>query len=107
VDSYGPGHISVDLSSAPAEGSVLVLSENNYPGWKATGGNGDLAVSRVNFNLIGVGLTPATRHIDLAFVDPIYSAGKITTLASLLVAVIALVAGVFMDRRRTIGPAAA
>ena len=105
VTTYAPGSISIDLSAPAADGAVLVVSENYYPGWTATAGSTRLTTSRVNYNLIGVGLTAGTRHVDLTFVDPAYARGKSVTIAALLVAVGLIVGGIFVDRRRAGAPA--
>jgi hypothetical protein len=101
VASYEAGKISIDLSGPAADGSVLVLSENFYPGWTATDGGKALPVSRANYNLIGVGLATGTRHVDLAFSDPFYAKGKVVSLAALTVSILALIAGLVADRRRS------
>src|SRR5205814_1906649 len=79
VTGYSPGHIVVDLSGPAPEGSVLVVSENFFPGWKATNGSVPLTTSRVNYNLIGVALRPGTKHVELSFADTAYGRGKFMT----------------------------
>jgi hypothetical protein len=106
VKSYAPGRLSIELTGAPTDGAVLVLSENFYPGWQASSGGAALPLSRVNYNLIGVGLTPATRQVEVTFSDPSYARGKLITLVALLVAAVLLIVGVVSDRRRPLVPAA-
>jgi hypothetical protein len=100
VKSYEPGKVSIDLASAALAGSVLVLSENFYPGWSATSGSTSLPVSRVNYNLIGVALQPGTQHVELSFADPGYGRGKAITFAAVTVAAVLLIVGLVADRRR-------
>jgi hypothetical protein len=101
VSSYEAGKISIDLVAPATAGSVLVLSENYYPGWRATSGSSPLRVSRVNYNLIGVELPAGAQHIEASFYDSMYGSGKMVTLIALSVAAILLVAGVVADRRRS------
>jgi hypothetical protein len=98
VKSYEAGSFSIDLVSPAAPGSVLVVSENYYPGWTARSGSSSLRVSRVNYNLLGVALPAGTQHVDGSFYDPKYGTGRTVTLAALLAAVLLLVAGVVVDR---------
>ncbi len=99
VTGYSPGHIVVDLSGPAPDGSVLVVSENFFPGWKATNGSAPLTTSRVNYNLIGVALTPGTKHVELSFEDPAYAPGRRVTWIALVLATLACAGGLFMDRR--------
>lgn len=57
--SYEPNRIAIDTSCPTA--SVLVLSENHYPGWRAYLDNRGVETMRVNYNLRGVVL-PAGSH---------------------------------------------
>ena len=53
-----------------------------------------------NYNLIGVALAPGTQRIELEFADPGYARGRVITLVSVGLAVLVLMLGVVMDRRR-------
>jgi hypothetical protein len=101
VRSYEAGKVSIDLVTPAAAGSLLVLSENYYPGWTATSGSSPLRVSRVNYNLIGVELPAGAQHIDASFYDSNYGIGRTVTLTALSVAALLMVAGVVADRRRS------
>jgi uncharacterized membrane protein YfhO len=57
-------------------------------------------VARANFNLIGVALPEGARTIQLRFTDAAYQKGKVLTLAALAVALLVLVLGIVIDRRR-------
>ena len=107
VAKYAAGRISIDLSSPAATGSVLVVSENYFPGWNANSGTTALATSRANYNLIGVSLPKGTQHVDLSFTDSAYLRGKLMTLMALLIAVGGLIAGLVIERRRPVAPATA
>jgi hypothetical protein len=100
VTSYEAGKVSIDLVAPATAGSLLVLSENYYPGWTAKSGSSPLRVSRVNYNLIGVELPAGAQHIETSFYDPNYGTGKTVTLIALFVAAVLLVVGVVADRRR-------
>jgi hypothetical protein len=100
VTSYAPGAINVELSTPVAtSGSVLVVSENFYPGWRAEIGGQTVDAVRANYNLIGVPLPQGARTIALVFRDAAYALGKTVTLFALAVTVIAIVLGVLRDRR--------
>ncbi|HET7056533.1 MAG TPA: hypothetical protein VFI12_08725, partial [Thermomicrobiales bacterium] len=106
--SYSPGKIAVELSAPATDGSILVLSENWYPGWSARGGSASLPTARANYNLIGVSLPAGAKSIELAFADASYARGKVVTFVALFVAGVLLIAGVVIDRRRRVAePAAA
>jgi hypothetical protein len=106
VASYKPGGISIDLSAPAPDGAVLVVSENYFPGWQARSGGSTLPTSRANYNLIGVGLSKGTQHVDLTFADPAYGPGKLLTFIALFIAIAAVAAGVVLDRRLAPTPAA-
>jgi hypothetical protein len=101
VTSYQPGRVSIELAAPAAAGNILVLSENFYPGWSATSGSTPLPVSRVNYNLIGVALSPGTQRVELRFADAAYARGKPVTYVALAVAALLLIAGIVADRRRS------
>ena len=100
VKSYEPGHVSIDLAAPAMAGSVLVLSENFYPGWSATAGSTPLRLGRVNYNLIGIALPAGAQHVEVSFADPGYGLGKTITLAAVVVATVMLIVGLVADRRR-------
>ena len=101
VRAYEAGNVSIVLAAPAATGSVLVLSENYYPGWTAMSGAAPLRVSRVNYNLIGIELPAGAQHVEAWFFDPTYGIGRTITLAALCVAVVLLVAGAAAGRRQS------
>jgi hypothetical protein len=105
VKSYEPGRVSIDLSAPAVAGSVLVLSENYYPGWSATASSAALTLTRVNYNLIGISLPAGVQHVEVSFADPGYATGKTISLAAVVVATVLLIVGLVADRRR-VEPAA-
>lgn len=108
VTSFAPGAIDVTLSQPATAGQALVVSENYYPGWKATVDGKTAPTALMNYNLIGVPLPDGAKSIQLRFTDAAYEKGKGVTLVALLLAVAGLVAGLVIDRRRpltTVAPA--
>ncbi|GAC1649796.1 MAG: YfhO family protein [Gemmatimonadaceae bacterium] len=96
---YDPGRITIDLDRPAPEGSALVVSENFYPGWKATADGRPVAVGRADYTLLGVPLPPGARSVDLHFESVAYARGKAITLAACLLAILALALGAAADRR--------
>jgi uncharacterized membrane protein YfhO len=56
---------------------------------------------RANYNLIGVPLPAGAKTVQLRFRDAAYEKGKVLTLVALAAAVIVLVGGIALARRRT------
>ena len=100
VTTYEPGRISIELSEPAPSGSALVVSENFYPGWRASIDGRASAAHRVNYTLIGVPLEAGARSIELRFESDSYRTGRTITLVALLVVAVAIAAGVLVDRRR-------
>lgn len=100
---YESGAINVELT-APVQsaGSMLVVSENFYPGWRANVDGNDVGVVRANYNLMGVPLPAGARKVELRFVDPNYGTGKLVTLAAVLISIALVVVGVVLERRRPV-----
>jgi hypothetical protein len=99
VTRFDPGAIDVQLDGVAPEGAALVVSENFYPGWRATADGRDAQIARANYNLIGVALPTGARQIQLRFSDPAYPTGRAITLVAILIAVAAIVAGIILQRR--------
>lgn len=100
TSNYSPGHATVALGEPSPKGAALVVSENYYPGWRATVDGLPQPTFRADFNLIGVQLPAGSRKIELTFQDPAVGMGKAVTILALLLAAAALAAGVVIDRRR-------
>lgn len=101
TSAYRPGHATIALSAPAPAGASLVVSENYFPGWAASVDGRSTPVYRADFNLIGVPLQAGARSVELTFRDAAVSTGKAVTLIALLLAVVALAAGLVADRRRT------
>jgi hypothetical protein len=100
VPSYKPGAIEVALDQPSVAGQALVVSENYYPGWRATADGKSAPVVRANYNLLGIALPAGTRRVQLRFVDAAYQRGKVITLIAIVAALLLLVGGVVLERRR-------
>ena len=99
TSGYAPGHARIALSAPAPAGSALVVSENFYPGWRATVDGRDVSLYRADYNLIGVPLPAGSRTVELTFRDPALAVGRSITLVAVLLALGALAVGVFADRK--------
>ena len=79
-------------------GSALVVSENYYPGWRATSGGAELPVYRANYTLMGIPLTAGATEIDLRFESAPYETGKAITLFATALALVLAGFGVVRER---------
>jgi hypothetical protein len=96
VDSYAPGHIAITLSDPAPKGSALVVSENFYPGWHATVDGKPATAERADLTLIGIALPEGARKVELNFSSDTYKEGKSITLAAIAIAILAVLAGLFV-----------
>lgn len=94
VESYGPGRAVVQLDAPAPAGSALVVSENYYPGWRATVDGQAVQPVRANLSLMAVPLTAGARQVELAFDSAPYRTGRTVTLIAAAAALLACVAGV-------------
>ncbi|MBA2688182.1 MAG: hypothetical protein H0U64_08790 [Gemmatimonadaceae bacterium] len=100
--SYAPGRIKLKLDTPAPEGSALVVSENYFPGWRATSGGRNLNVGRADFVVIGVELPAGATEVELSFHSAAYDKGKMITLIALGASILLVAAGVFVQRRSAI-----
>lgn len=100
VDSYAPGHIALTLSDPAPKGSALVVSENYYPGWHATVDGKPATAERADLTLIGIALPEGAKKVELNFSSDTYKEGKSVTVAAILIALLATVAGIFVPEQR-------
>ncbi|MDB4881688.1 MAG: putative rane protein, partial [Gemmatimonadetes bacterium] len=99
TESYGPGRASLALSGPAPAGSALVVSENYFPGWKASANGRPVPVFRADFNLIGIALPAGTTHVDLVFHDRGVDTGGLITVLAFMLAALAVVAGILQERK--------
>ncbi|HEU4643902.1 MAG TPA: hypothetical protein VFS44_15740 [Gemmatimonadaceae bacterium] len=100
VGRYDPGHIELELSQPAARGSALVMSENYYPGWRATVDGKPATVGRTDLVLIGVPLPEGARRVSLDFSSAPYERGKLVSILALLASLAMIGGGIAMDRKR-------
>ena len=99
VSHYEPGKVRIDLSAPAPDGTSLVVSENYYPGWKATIDSRPAPIGRADYTFIGVELPAGARTIQLEFTSPTYERGKVITWIAILGGFLVLAAGIWRDRR--------
>ena len=97
---WQPGRITLKLDKPAPANATLVVSENFYPGWKASVDGKAAKVDRADYVLIGVELPAGATNVDLTFVNAPYEKGKMLTLASLALATLALIGGALIESRR-------
>jgi len=100
VSHYEAGRVMIDLNAPAPQGSSLMVSENYYPGWKATVDGKTARIGRADYSLIGVELPQGARSVELIFTSPAYERGKVITWVAIAVGVLMLGAGIWRDRRR-------
>jgi hypothetical protein len=100
VTTYEPGRIDLRLEGPVPDGAGLVVSENYYPGWRATVDGRETTVSRVDFTLIGLQLPGDARSVSLRFENARDEQGKTVTLLAVALSVLAAAAGLLVSRRR-------
>jgi hypothetical protein len=65
ITTYEPSQINLQTHSGGT--SILVLSENDYPGWRAYIDGQSVDVLRVNYGLRGVLVPPGEHHVSFAY----------------------------------------
>lgn len=82
VTRYEPNRIELRTTSdAP---SILVLSENHYPGWRAEVDGRGVETLRVNYNQRGVALAPGAHEVSFAYRPKSVLLGLLISLATAL-----------------------
>ncbi|MDB4871107.1 MAG: Protein of unknown function, rane YfhO [Gemmatimonadales bacterium] len=99
VSHYEPGKVLIDLSAPAPAGASLVVSENYYPGWKATVDGKAAPIGRADFTFIGVELPAGARSVRLDFTSPSYERGKVITWIAILFGFLMLGTGLWRERR--------
>jgi hypothetical protein len=102
TSSYGPGRASLVLSAPASAGSALVVSENYFPGWRASVDGRPVPVYRADFNLLGLALPTGATRVELTFHDPGVDTGSMITVTALILAALAVGAGIFQERKRRV-----
>jgi hypothetical protein len=99
VSHYEPGNVRIDLSAPAPDGASLVVSENYYPGWRATVDGKATPIGRVDYTFIGIELPAGARSVQLDFTSPTYERGKVITWIAILIGFLMLGSGTWRDRR--------
>jgi hypothetical protein len=99
VSHYEPGNVRIDLSAPAPDGASLVVSENYYPGWRATVDGKAAPIGRVDYTFIGIELPAGARSVQLDFTSPTYEKGKMITWIAIILGFLMLAAGSWRDRR--------
>jgi len=97
--SYGPERIVVD-ASAPRH-SLVVLTDDFYPGWQATVDGRAQPVQRVDLLLRGVSVGPGQHTVVLRYVPASWRIGWIVSLVAVLALVAVLLSAIRLRRRGT------
>ena len=97
--SWEPGRMSLRIQPAAAEGAYLLISENWYKDWKATVDGEPAPVVRGDVSLLTVPVPAGAEVVELWFESKAYRLGKVITLVSLLLVVLAMV-GPTLTRRQ-------
>ncbi|MBI4419588.1 MAG: YfhO family protein, partial [Gemmatimonadetes bacterium] len=79
VKTWAPGHMTIELSPAPAVEGYLVVSENFYPDWQAAADGRSVPVVRGNLSLITVVLPAGAQTVELTFSSGDYRLGRSIT----------------------------
>jgi hypothetical protein len=101
VTAHAPGSYDITLDQPAVAGQALVVSDNYFPGWRATADGKQATVMRTNFNLVGVALPAGTRSVQLRFDDPAYQKGKLITILAVIAAFLLWGLGTVVDRRQS------
>jgi hypothetical protein len=96
---YEPGRMTLALESPAPAGSALLVSENYYPGWKATVDGQPVKLGRADYTLIGIELPAGARTVELWFDSAPYHTGKTITLIALCISILWWLSGAVLERR--------
>jgi Bacterial membrane protein YfhO len=91
LESYEPEHVVVDAESRGQ--GLLVLSDLNYPGWKATVDGQEVDIERVNYLMRGVPLENGEHRVEFDYEPLSWRIGWILSLIGLAVMAVLLVSG--------------
>jgi hypothetical protein len=94
IESYDAERVVVHADSS--EPTILLLTDSNYPGWKATVDGHPATILKANYLFRGVLLPAGSHRVEFQYSPVSYAVGYGISLLSALVAA----AWVFRDRRR-------
>ena len=84
------------------ERGLLVLGDNDFPGWKAKVDGREVPIERVNYLFRGVEIGAGSHRVEFSYEPLSWRIGWITSLLSLAALATAVLLAV-MRRRRTTG----
>jgi len=79
--------------------SMLVLSDNYYPGWRATVDGQPAEILKANCTMRALRLAPGTHVVSFEFAPATLTAAVYVSLISLFVVALALIAAAFRERQ--------
>jgi hypothetical protein len=82
IRSYAPER--VEVATDAARPALLVLTDNWYPGWKASVDGKDVPVHRVDYLIRGVRVPAGAHRVEFRYQPASWRAGWILSLAALL-----------------------
>ena len=94
---YEPERVVIRARSSGR--GLLVLSDNDYPGWKATVDGRSAPIERVDYLFRGVALGPGTHTVEFHYEPLSWRIGWITSLVAVAGLAIAVVVGARRRRR--------
>jgi hypothetical protein len=98
VSAWAPGSMTIELDGRDARPGHLLVSENWYPDWHAAVDGKDATVRRADHTLLSVDIPGGARQVRLLFAAADYARGKVVSAVSLILAVVMIGAGLFLDR---------
>lgn len=98
ITTYAPERVGIDATAART--GVLVLSDNDFPGWTATVDGRPAPVERVDYVFRGVRVGPGAHHVEFRYAPVSWRLGWIVTVVALVGLVVAVAVGV--RRRRCV-----
>ena len=98
LTSHAPGRIDLLIDGEVPEGAGLVVSENYYPGWRATVDGRDVPVSRVDYSFIGMQLPAGARSIELRFENARDERGELVTIVAVALCLLWIAGGLLRAR---------
>ncbi len=99
ITQYTPQRVTITTRASRA--SLLILSDNDYPGWKVTVNGRTEPIHRVDFLLRGVAVPAGVDHVVFTYDSRTF---RVAWMVSLAAAVVlgAAVASILWRRRRTV-----
>jgi hypothetical protein len=91
LESYEPEDVVVEAESRGS--GLLVLSDLNYPGWKAEVDGEEVDIERVNYLMRGVRLGDGEHRVEFKYEPLSWRIGWILSLVGLIVLTLLLVSG--------------